>query len=372
MSVVLSGSGLYTPPNSVSNEELVKVFNQFVDNFNDKNQHSINKGLVQRLEYSSSEFIEKASGIKSRFFIEKKGILDPNIMYPIIEERGDTNRSVQCEISMIAAKEALKNANKMAKDIDAVIVACSNMQRPYPAIAIELQDALNIEGFAFDLNVACSSATFAIATAKGLIDSGQAKSVLIVNPEICSAHLNFKDRDSHFIFGDVCTALVVEQRATSSTQDTYKIVDISLQTQFSNNIRNNFGFLSRLNPETAFNSDKLFKQNGRKVFKEVSLQVTSIIQKQLSQLNLNSQHLKRLWLHQANAHMNNLIAEKILGHKPSQEIAPLILDDYANTASAGSIIAFHKYKQNIDSGNYCLLSSFGAGYSIGSIILLKN
>jgi beta-ketodecanoyl-[acyl-carrier-protein] synthase len=46
-----------------------------------------------------------------------------------------------------------------------VLVAASNMQRAYPAMAVEVQEALGIEGFGFDMNVACSSATFAIQTA---------------------------------------------------------------------------------------------------------------------------------------------------------------------------------------------------------------
>ncbi len=89
--------------------------------------------------------------------------------------------------------------------------AASNMQRAYPAMAIEVQQALGIEGFAFDMNVACSSATFGIKTAADFIATGSAEAVLMVNPEICSGHLNFRDRDSHFIFGDVATAVIVER-----------------------------------------------------------------------------------------------------------------------------------------------------------------
>ena len=91
-----------------------------------------------------------------------------------------------------------------------MICAASNMQRAYPAMAIEVQKALGIDGFAFDMNVACSSATFGIKTAADFIATGSAKAVLMVNPEICSGHLNFRDRDSHFIFGDVATAVIVE------------------------------------------------------------------------------------------------------------------------------------------------------------------
>ena len=78
--------------------------------------------------------------------------------------------------------------------------------------------------FAFDMNVACSSATFAIQAAADMIRSGSAKTILIVNPEICSGHLDFKDRDCHFIFGDVCTALILESKETAKSNNSFEIV----------------------------------------------------------------------------------------------------------------------------------------------------
>jgi beta-ketodecanoyl-[acyl-carrier-protein] synthase len=96
-----------------------------------------------------------------------------------------------------------------------VLVACSNMQRAYPAMAVEVQDALGIDGYGFDMNVACSSATFGIQQAVAAVQSGQARAVLVLNPEITSGHLNWRDRDSHFIFGDACTAIIVEAADTA-------------------------------------------------------------------------------------------------------------------------------------------------------------
>ena len=129
-----------------------------------------------------------------------------------------------------------------------MICAASNMQRAYPAMAIEVQQALGIDGFAFDMNVACSSATFGIKTAADYVAAGSARAVLMVNPEICSGHLNFRDRDSHFIFGDVATAVIVE-RGRRRPAGGWDILGTRLKTQFSNNIRNNFGFLNRAAPE---------------------------------------------------------------------------------------------------------------------------
>jgi beta-ketodecanoyl-[acyl-carrier-protein] synthase len=88
-------------------------------------------------------------------------------------------------------------------------------------------------------------------------------------------------------------------------------------------------------------------------------------------MNIAPDSLKRIWLHQANKNMNELIAKKILGREPSDEESPTILDEYANTSSAGSIIAFKKYNEDFEPGELGVLSSFGAGYSIGSIVLKR-
>jgi len=370
--IVISGTGLYTPAESISNEELVSSFNTYVELYNQEHAEAIAAGEMAPLQPSSAEFVEKASGIKSRYVMNKDGILDPRRMVPRLPERPTEAQSLQCEMAVAAAREAMAQAGKTAADIDMVIVAASNMQRAYPAMAVEIQDALGIEGFGFDMNVACSSATFGIQQARDAIISGSADCVLMVNPEICSGHLNFRDRDSHFIFGDVCTAVIVEAAATATSDDQYEIVDSKLQTIYSNNIRNNFGFLNRGDESGIGQTDKLFVQEGRKVFKEVCPAVASQISAQLEKLGIAPAQVKRFWLHQANLSMNQLISRRVLGREATEAEAPTILDEYANTSSAGSVIAFHKHRADFQPGEIGVLCSFGAGYSIGSVILRKR
>jgi beta-ketodecanoyl-[acyl-carrier-protein] synthase len=370
--IVISGTGLYTPPFSISNEELVHSFNAYVEMFNAEHARQIAAGDIAALQPSSTEFVEKASGIKSRYVVNKDGIIDPERMMPNLPERPNEAQSIQCEMGVAAALEAMEQAGKSAKDIDAVIVAASNMQRAYPAMAVEIQDALGIQGYGFDMNVACSSATFGIQQARDAVSTGSARCVLMLNPEICSGHLNFRDRDSHFIFGDVCTAVIVESAATATGSEQFVIVDSKLQTLYSNNIRNNFGFLNRADESGIGTADKLFVQEGRKVFKEVCPAVAAQISEQLDKLGIAPTQLKRLWLHQANLSMNQLISRRVLGRDATPEEAPTILDEYANTSSAGSIIAFHKHRADFSSGQLGVLCSFGAGYSIGSVILQKR
>ena len=366
---VISGTGLFTPEESVSNDELVTAFNAWVDLFNEEHSEAIAKGEVEARTYSSTAFIEKASGIKSRYVLNKSGIIDPKRMAPQLAERPNSELSVMAEIGVKAARQALEAADLVASDLDAVIVAASNMQRAYPAMAVEIQDALGAKGFAFDMNVACSSATFGIQQARDSIRAGSARRILMVNPEICTGHLNFRDRDAHFIFGDVATAVVIEATDVARAKSNFEIIDTRLQTIFSNNIRNNFGFMNRADERGIGAVDKLFVQEGRKVFKEVCPAVAQQINEQLADLNLQADQLSRLWLHQANRNMNDLIARRVLGREPTEKESPTILDAYANTSSAGSIIAFHLNRDDLNAGELGVLCSFGAGYSIGSVVL---
>ncbi|WP_136678964.1 beta-ketoacyl-ACP synthase III [Neptunomonas sp. XY-337] len=371
MSVVISGVGVWTPPFSISNTELVDAYNAWATQFNEHNAEQIAQGLCEPKALSSAEFIEKASGIKSRYTYCKEGTLDVNRMRPKIAARSDDQLSHQAEIALDAAKKALSAANKSAQEIDAVIVSCSYTQRAYPAIAIEVQHALGIKGFAFDMLVACSAATFGLHRAYEMIKAETARAVLVVNPELTSPQVNYTDRESHFIFGDVATATVVESKATAHAEHCYEILSTRAETQFSNNIRSNFGYTARVSDTNPFEEAALFHQNGKKVFKEVCPMAAQHLEAHIEQHNLSAHEVDRWWLHQANINMNNLIVKRLLGRDADASKAPIVLDRYANTASAGSLVAFALNHEDLSSGATGVICSFGAGYSIGSLVLRK-
>jgi beta-ketodecanoyl-[acyl-carrier-protein] synthase len=368
----ITGTGVFTPDQVITNAELVTAFNAYVDLFNAENAEAIAAGAVEPKAHSSEDFIFKASGIEQRYVIDKSGILDPKVMHPLLRQRSDDEPSLMAEMALAAAQKALAAAGKTAADVDAVICAASNLERAYPAVAIEIQKLLHINGFAFDMNVACSSATFGIQAAADMIRSGSIRSALVVNPEICSAHLEWRDRDCHFIFGDVATATLIE-RSEDATGPYFEIKSTRCATDFSNNIRNNNGFLRRSRPDgVADRRDMQFMQNGRKVFKEVLPMVADHIASHMSDNGVEASDLKRIWLHQANKSMNDFIGRKVLGRTPEPGEQPNILQDYANTSSAGSIIAFSKYSNDLKDGDTGLICSFGAGYSVGSVIVEKH
>ena len=369
---VISGTGLWFPPEAISNAELVASLTTATERWNLEHKADIEAGRVEARDLPSERFIVKASGVESRYVIDKRGVLDPERQRPHLRTRSEDEPSIQCEISVAAIRDALAQAGRRPDEVDAVFVACSNLQRAYPAIAIEVQHALGASGWGYDLNVACSSATFGIQAAVDAVARGHARCAVVVSPELTSGHNNFELRDYHFIFGDACTAVVIEPAGASRADGAFEVLGTRLATRFSNNIRNDFGFLNVCETEPRAPHELVFRQNGRKVFREVCPMVAELIGAHLRELGLEPSQLRRMWLHQANLAMNQLIAKLLLGRPAEPGEAPVVLDEFANTSSAGSVIAFHRHRADLAPGDLGAICSFGAGYSIGNVVVRKR
>ncbi|MBO6716873.1 MAG: beta-ketoacyl-ACP synthase III [Rhizobiaceae bacterium] len=365
----ISGIGIEIPEAVISNEELVASFNAWVAKENARRA----KTGEEPLSESSVEFIEYASGVKNRHVLQPDGILDPDRMAPRIPERPDSELSVMAEFGVASARKALDHAGLEAGDIDMVICAASHQQRPYPAIAIEIQQELGTHGAAFDMSLGCSSAAAGLHVAFNLVRSGAQRRVLVVTPEIITGHLNFRDRQTHFIFGDASTAMVVEAMAENEQRSgRFEVIDTRTWTQFSNNIRTNFGFLNRAAQEDTSSvptAGNMIKQVGNRVFKEVTVAGHKFILEFLAEHGHTPQDIRRFWLHQANARMNAMILKLSFGHEVDQDRAPTVLEKLGNTAAAGAIVALKENHEDMKPGEHGLLCAFGAGYSIGGALL---
>ena len=368
----ITGHGLWHPANVLTNDELVAAFNEFVRRDNAKYADAIAAGTREALKESSSEFIVKASGIQRRYVEDKTGLLDPDRMCPNIQDRPEDALSIQAEYAVHAARKALERAGRHGEDVDLVVLGCSNLQRLYPALAIEVQNEIGARGFGFDVSIGCSAATGAAQLASQAVRLGQSQCALVVVPELTTGHMNFRDRDSHFIFGDASVALVIEPVARARP-GAWEILSTTMLSKWSaTTIRNNRGYLDRCDPTTENDESlKLFHQRGRTVFKDVVPMAEKFIKDALAQHELAPHQVGRYWLHQANQNMNDLIAKRVLGREPTRQEAPLILDEFANTASAGSLIAFSRHNEDLAAGTFGIMASFGAGYSLGALVLQR-
>ena len=138
----ITGHGVWHPPTVLTNEELCTGFNEFVRRDNAKHADAIAAGKRTALQLSTPEFIVKASGIKQRYVQDKTGLIDPERMCPNIPDRREDELSYQAEYAVNAANQALAVAGRTGEDVDLVVLGASNLQRLYPALAIEVQHAL--------------------------------------------------------------------------------------------------------------------------------------------------------------------------------------------------------------------------------------
>ena len=362
---------MWHPPTVLDNTELCTAFNEFVRRDNAIHADAIAAGTHEALRESSPEFIVRASGIVCRYVEDKTGLLDPERMCPNIRERPEDQISIQAEYAVHAARKALAQAGRAGEDIDLVVLGASCLQRPYPALAIEVQGLLGAHGFGFDISLGCSTGTAALQLATQAIQLGQARCALVVLPELTSPYLNWRDRDSHFILGDASVAMIVEP-SERARPGAWEIRSTRMASKWSNAIRNNLGHVNRCDPDALVGADKLFHQQGRRVFKEVVPLAEKFVLDTIAAHGLAPHQITRYWLHQANQNMNDLIAKRILGRDPTPTDAPLVLAEYGNTASAGSLIAFALHNEDLPAGSIGVMSSFGAGYSLGALVLERT
>lgn len=362
--VLLCSSGLFLPEHELTNAELVQSFNAYVDSV-----HSA--GGTADGAYVDERAIVKASGVKSRRVVDKDGILDIRRMRPRLQQRPDSALSLQAELAVHAARQALEQAELRPGQLGLIVVGSTSLERAYPAVAIEVQHALGVPGYAFDLSAACSSATFALQVAAQAIACGNVGAALVISPELPTAQVNFRDPQTHFIFGDGAAAVVLCKQDGRPPNAAFRILGLDAETRFSNSIRNDFGFLNRCTEPGDDDARLFFRQNGVKAVRDVVPMASQHILRHLKKLSIAPKDVARLWLHQANAHLNRLVCERVLGEWADDAKAPSVLTDCGNLASAGSIAAFHRFHRDLPPGAIGVLCSFGAGYSVGSIVLQR-
>lgn len=370
--VILSGTGVFTPPDVVTNDMLVDSYNEHTENWNRENAVAIEAGELEKRELSTTAFIEKASGIKARYMMEGSGPTEPGRMYPYLSKLApETNMGTPAQVRMAyeAAMGALEDAGLTGADIDMVIISASIWERFVPSMATELQQLLGAKGFAFDMSMACSSATFGMSTATDAIKSGMANKALVVTAEYLTPAMNYEERDGHFIFGDAAVAMVLEREGETVSKAPFRINSRQLKTEFSTNIQAGFGSRVLIERDKIDDPSQRFVQHGRTVFRELLPMVIELVREHLDEIGKTVDDFKRFWLHQANINMNVFATKKLLGRDPNQQDAPIILDEFANTAGAGCMIAFHMHKDDFKPGDLGMICSFGASYSIGCFVV---
>jgi 3-oxoacyl-[acyl-carrier-protein] synthase-3 len=287
---------------------------------------------------TTDEWIKTRTGISERRFLED----DQPTSYAAVK----------------AIEETLKNRGITAEELDLIIVATVTPDMIYPSTACVIQEKIGAKNcWGYDILAACSGFIFSLATAAQFIDSGMHKKVLVVGAEKMSAIVNMQDRNTCVLFGDGAAAFLLEPTEDKSMG----ILDTILHIDGSGS----------LNPTTHDTVDKgmqFVHQAGQAVFKEAVKGMADVSVELMERNNLTADDVAFLVPHQANMRIIQACADRM---KVGMDKVMINIHKYGNTTSATIPSCVSEYWQEgkIKKGDNIILTSFGAGFTWGSILL---
>ena len=276
----------------------------------------------------------------------------------IFERTGIEQRHIASEnessvdMAYQASLKAISMAQLSPDDIDMIIVATATPERKFPSTAVLLQNNLKIEqGFAFDINAACTGFVYALDVADKYIQSRVAKNILIVGSEKMSSLLDWKDRNTCVLFGDGAGAVILSGSSKPGI--------------LSTNIGSNGSYKDLL---TVDIDSEFIEMKGNDVFKIAVKTMGKLAVSTLEKNNISIDQIDWLIPHQANSRIINAIAKKI--SLPNEKVI-LTVNKHGNTSAASIPLAFDDAYHNgyLKEGNLVMLEAFGAGFTWGSVLL---
>ena len=229
-------------------------------------------------------------------------------------------------LAVAAAKEALKDAEMTAEELDLIIAATVTADKFLPNLACEVQSALGAKNaVAFDLNAACSGFLFALATADAYFATGRCRKALILGAETLSKMMDWSDRSTCVLFGDGAGAAVVTAAENG-------IIGLNMHSNGAKGgvltcgSRSTGNFLLGKKPELGY-----MTMEGQEVFKFAVKQVPECIKEVLEETGNTAEDIDQFIIHQANYRIIESIAKRL---KVDLEKFPVNMEHYGNTSGA--------------------------------------
>ncbi len=314
---ILSTGG-YLPPKILNNDDLAKI----VD--------------------TSDEWIQQRSGIKQRHIAD--------------------DDQATSSLAIAAAKDALARANMTGADIDGIIVATTTPDKTFPAVAVSVQDAIQMPpGFAFDVQAVCSGFIYALSTADAFIKSSKARRMLVIGAEKMSSILDWKDRTTCVLFADGAGAVILE--GAEGDEDSSDIVSTHL---YSNGAMRDM-LCTTGGPSTTADAG-VIEMQGREVFKYAVQYMSQVVKEALDHNGLTGADIDWLVPHQANIRIIEATAKKL---GLSMDNVVVTVDHHGNTSAASIPLALHSAVSDgrIQRGDTLLLEAMGGGFTWGAALI---
>jgi 3-oxoacyl-[acyl-carrier-protein] synthase-3 len=322
--VKIAGLSTYVPPKVLTNEDLEKL----VD--------------------TNNEWILQRTGIRERH------IADPGV--------------ATSDLAKEAALGALRQAGISPDQLGFIVVGTTTPDTIFPSTACMLQNKIGANhAWGFDLGAACSGFTYAVTTGMQLVATGAHDYVLAVGADVMSSIIDYTDRTTCVLFGDGAGAVVL----SAAAEEEPHIID------FAHEIDGSGGPAlcmpaggSRLpaSHETVDKRLHYVKQDGATVFKFAVKKTEEICRRVLERNGLTSQDLDLFVSHQANRRIIAAAAERL--GLPDDKVV-INLEMYGNTTAATIPLALADAMQQkrLKKGDLVLLTSVGAGFTVGAVLL---
>ncbi len=257
-----------------------------------------------------------------------------------------------------AAREALKQANLNAHDVELIIVATISPDSNFPSVACLVQKALGAKkAAAFDIGAACSGFLYAMTTAKQFLQSGMYQNALVIASEKITSLIDWNDRSTCVLFGDGAGACVL-----GPVRGKRGIISEFMHAQ------GNFGDLMAVVFEDG---EPLSQQNktiakpfvvmqGQELFKIAVNSMAAAVEQAIKKAKLKLEDIDLVVPHQANDRIISAVAKKL---KVPKEKIFVNIDRYGNMSAASIAVALYEavVQGRIKKGDNVALVTFGAG-----------
>ncbi|MFC7704107.1 beta-ketoacyl-ACP synthase III [Plastorhodobacter daqingensis] len=317
---VVRGVGHYLPERVVPNSEFEKTLD------------------------TSDEWIRSRSGIERRHFAAE----------------GEATS----DLATHAARAALRDAGLEPQDIDAIVVATSTPDFTFPSVATMVQGNLGMtSGFAFDVQAVCAGFVFALSNANAMIQTGQARRVLVIGAETFSRIMDWTDRGTCVLFGDGAGALVLEAQEGTGTNADRGILSMDLNSDGRHR-----DILYVDGGPSSNQSTGVLRMQGKEVFRHAIEKLAQTAHTSLARAGLSPEDVTWIVPHQANLRIIKGTAQK-MGLDMDRVV--VTVQDHGNTSAASIPLALSvgKERGQIHEGDVIVTEAIGGGLAWGSVVL---
>lgn len=301
---------------------------------------------LSKMVDTTDEWIMTRIGIKERRILK-----DPN--------------TATSDIGSEAVMGLLKKTNTSPDEIDLLICATVTPDMQFPATANIISDKVGIKNaFSYDLNAGCSGFVYALATASKFIETGAYKKVIVVGAEKMSSIVDYTNRSTCPIFGDGAGAILLEPNTEGMG-----IQDMILQSDGVGRIhlhQKAGGSLKPASHETVDAKEHFIYQEGQPVFKWAVSKMADVSVEIMKRNNMTSDDIAWLVPHQANLRIIEAVASRM---KLDPAKVMINIREFGNTTSATIPLCLWQWENQLKKGDNLILSSFGAGFTWGSIYI---